>query len=459
MKKLAILSVVAFILTSCSNFGGSGELTGVEDRAPWYSPPPYGMVQVEKGNFRMGPSYQDVPWANTAQSKSVSVPAFWMDETEITNNEYRQFVHWVRDSLAYRLLGEQIDEYFISEDMYGEEIDPPYINWDMELFWEGEEENEILQDLYYPEHERFNRMKAIDPRKLNFEYFWIDYKQAARKSSYGNEVRRSYNYKTGQYDGEIYGLDGKRAPIKDRSSFIMRDMVNVYPDTLVWISDFSYSYNEPLSNMYFWHAAYDNYPVVGVTWKQASAFAIWRTNFMNSYLRGLGESFVQDYRLPMEAEWEYAARGNMDLAVYPWGGPYTRNDLGCFLANFKPLRGNYVSDGGLYTVAVGIYEANDYGLYDMAGNVSEWTANAFDESAYSFTHDMSPQRKFNALPDDPPSLKRKVVRGGSWKDIAYYLQNGSRTYEYQDSAKSYIGFRCVRTYMGRDNNEGKSNVY
>jgi hypothetical protein len=129
----------------------------------------------------MGPSDQDVPWASTAQSKSVSIAAFWMDETEITNNEYRQFVYWVRDSLAYRLLGEQIDQYLITEDAYGEAYDPPFINWTEPINWAGEEENTILEDLFYPQHERFYRRKDIDPRKLNYEYFWIDYKQAAQK--------------------------------------------------------------------------------------------------------------------------------------------------------------------------------------------------------------------------------------------------------------------------------------
>ncbi len=460
MKKIKVLifSILAMlILASCSS-SDTGELIGVQDRNPWYAPTPYGMVKVPQGNFRMGPSYQDVPWANTAQSKSVSVAAFWMDETEITNNEYRQFVYWVRDSLAYRLLGEQIDEYFISEDQYGEEIDPPFINWETELVWNGEEENEILKDMYYPEHERFNRMKQIDTRKLVYKYFWIDYQQAARKSNYGNQVRRSFNFKTGQYDGEIYNLEGRKVPVKDRSSYIMADEVNVYPDTLCWISDFTYSYNEPMASMYFWHAAYDDYPVVGVTWKQATAFSIWRTDYHNSFLRKEG-LFVQAYRLPTEAEWEYASRGGLDLSVYPWGGPYTRNVSGCFLANFKPMRGNYVVDGAMQTKQVGIYNANDYGLYDMSGNVSEWTSNAFDESAYSFTHDMNPMYVFHALPDDPPSLKRKVIRGGSWKDIAFYLQCGTRSYEYQDTAKCYIGFRCVRTYMGADDLKVKSNVY
>jgi formylglycine-generating enzyme required for sulfatase activity len=99
-------------------------------------------------------------------------------------------------------------------------------------------------------------------------------------------------------------------------------------------------------------------------------------------------------------------------------------------------------------MVVGSFEPSSYGVYDMAGNVAEWTANAYDESAYVFSHDLNPDYKYNAKPDDPPVMKRKVIRGGSWKDIAYYIQTGTRSYEYQDTAKAYIGFRCVRSYLG-----------
>lgn len=452
MKNLVSVSLILTVILFGCGSTENGELVGVQERAPFYDAAPYGMTYVPTGSYTMGPNDQDVPWALTNQSKTVSVAAFWMDETEVTNNEYRQFVYWVRDSLAYRMLGEQIDEFFISEDIYGEEIDPPMINWEEPIEWKDEEQNEILQEMYYPEHERFYRRKNIDVRKLMFEYFWVDYKQAAQKFSFDNESRRRFNNETFQYDGELFNEEGDKVRVKDRSSFIMRDVVNVYPDTLCWISDFTYSFNEPLSNMYFWHPSFDNYPVVGVSWRQARAFSIWRTMYMNSFMARLGQAFVQDYRLPKESEWEYAARGGLDHSMYPWGGYYTRNDLGCFIANFKPLRGDYVDDGGLQTVEVAMYSPNDYGLYDMAGNVSEWTNNAFDESAYSFTHDLNPDYTYNALPNDPPVLKRKVVRGGSWKDIGYYLQNGTRVYEYQDTSKSFIGFRNVRSHMGRDMN-------
>ncbi|RUT77715.1 SUMF1/EgtB/PvdO family nonheme iron enzyme [Ancylomarina longa] len=442
-KLLTILCVtVLLFLSSCGKRTGNGELVGAGQRGKWFEPKPYGMVSVPRGSFTMGPNDQDVAWALNATAKTVSVESFWMDETEITNNEYRQFVNWVRDSIARQLLGQQFEEFLIAEDQNGNPIDPPFINWDEKLEWDNEEYTEILDEMYLPAQERFFRNKEIDSRKLKYQYEWVDLKQAAKKSN-------RYNYETGEYEGMVDDYKGGRKKIEDRSSFIMKEALNIYPDTLCWIQDFTYSYNDPWTKQYFWHPGYDDYPVVGVSWKQATAFCIWRTRFHNSALKAEGDYPVQDYRLPTESEWEYAARGGLALNMYPWGGPYTRNDKGCFLANFKPLRGNYVDDGGLVTLPVGSYEPNEFGLYDMAGNVAEWTSGAYDESAYSFTHDMNPNYEYNALPDDPPALKRKVIRGGSWKDIGYYLQCATRTYEYQDTAKSYIGFRCVRTHLGK----------
>jgi formylglycine-generating enzyme required for sulfatase activity len=442
MKKIISFGFVfaLLIITSCSNYKG-GELTGVPGRARYFEPDPYGMIFVPQGSFTTGLNDQDVPWAQNSYARTVTVDPFWMDETEITNNEYRQFVFWVRDSIMRRMLGEVLDDFVISEDQFGNPIDPPALNWDIRIDFRDEEINETLNEIYYNDQERFYGRKEIDTRKLIYEYFWVDMKQAAKKSN-------RYNYETKEYEGFVTNADGERIEIQDRSNFIIRDLVNVYPDTLCWIADFTYSFNEPMTTRYFWHPAYDNYPVVGVTWKQASAFCIWRSNYLNAALTRSGQPPVHEYRLPLESEWEYAARGGLEHSMYPWGGYYTRNKEGCFLANFKPLRGNYIDDGGSITLAVGTYQPNEYGLYDMAGNVAEWTSNAYDESAYIFTHDLNPDYKYNALPDDPPVLKRKVIRGGSWKDIGYYLQNGARTYEYQDTAKSYIGFRCVRSYLG-----------
>ena len=81
----------------------------------------------------------------------------------------------------------------------------------------------------------------------------------------------------------------------------------------------------------------------------------------------------------------------------------------------------------------------------MAGNVAEWTSTAFYEAGYNAINDFNPELAYNARPDDPPVMKRKVIRGGSWKDVAYFIETSTRTFEYQDTAKSYVGFRCVRT--------------
>ncbi len=251
--------------------------------------------------------------------------------------------------------------------------------------------------------------------------------------------------------------------MRDRSVYVRKETIGVYPDTLCWIHDYTYSFNDPLTKQYFWHPAYDHYPVVGVNWKQARAFCIWRTELMNSYLRSQkGQASLAEFRLPTEAEWEWAALGGYSLNPYPWGGPYTRNEKGCFLANFKPLRGNYLADGGLRTIIVAHFPPNDWDLYDMAGNVAEWTNSAFDPLSYNLTWDMNPNYTYNSKEDDPPVMKRKVVRGGSWKDIAYYIQLSTRAYEYEDTTKSYIGFRTVQPYLGRnkgDNPNKASRVY
>lgn len=452
MKKLflkLLVPILPLLMLSCGN-SGNGELIGVQGRQIFYQPDPYGMVFIPMGSYTMGAADQDVPYALVHQPKTVSLQAYYIDETEITNNEYRQFVYWVRDSIARTLLGDLFPEdYLIEEDEYGNLIDPPRLNWDMEIIWDGEEEKEALEELYYPEHERFYRKRVLDPRKLNFEYYWIDYMAAAKKDF------SQTNNEAGSWANRPQGL-------RDRSVFIRKEVINVYPDTLSWIHDYAYSFNEPMAQSYFSHPAYDHYPVVGVSWKQAKAFCVWRTNMMNSYLRGNGEATVNEFRLPSEAEWEWAARGGLDHSPYPWGGPYVRNTEGCFLGNYKPLRGDYVDDGGLHTVIVGHYAPNDFGVYDMAGNVSEWTNDAFDESSYNFTWDLNPSYQYNAKESDPPVLKRKVIRGGSWKDIGYYMQVSARSFEYQDTAKCYVGFRCVQTYLGRqkdDNLSAASNVY
>jgi len=450
MKKLlfSCIILVNLILTSCGN-QANGELVGTF-REPFFQEDPYGMLFIPLGAFHMGPSDQDINYSLNAQKKVVSVQSFYMDETEITNDEYRQLVNHVRDSLGLTVMGENEPEKFLFDEGEYEQR----LNWDREVPWEDEEYIDDLATLFLEEgDERFYRRKQLDTRKLNFEYWWIDFKGAAAKTN-----RYSYdNIKDAQLGSKSWSYGNG---IKDRGDFIMREVINVYPDTLAWVHDFTYSWNEPMTDMYFWHPTYDHYPVVGVSWEQARAFCVWRTRLMNNWRQQRGMVIVNDFRLPTEAEWEYSSRGTFDQSPYPWGGPYIRNSRGCFLGNFKPLRGNYVDDGGLHTIIVAHYWPNGFGLYDMAGNVSEWTSNTFDEAAYNFAHDLNMDYRYQASEDDPISLKRKVIRGGSWKDLGYYMQTGTRTYEYKDTSKCYVGFRCVQTYLGRKKDDTRaSQIY
>lgn len=467
MKKIGLSVFVIAVLASCSS-SDHGELVGVQNRPQWYPTQPYGMVFIPQGSYNMGQSDPDVPAAYSAPVKTVSISPFYMDQTEITNNEYRQFVNWVRDSIVrYRLAEAMIEGYEYVD--YNEIPDPTFyqeyvamnapdsltrhLNWSEPLIWEkydypSVEYTEVVESIYVPFEERFLGAGMIDARQLNYVYFWVDKLKASRKQN-----RVSYDYGDKNRDGETFSYRDYIKDTKersDRSSFFEKDVINIYPDTLVWISDFSYSFNEPMHDKYFWHPAYDDYPVVGVSWKQASAFCNWRSKYRRDYLNSAGAPQEHEFRLPTEAEWEYAARGGSELTTYPWGGPYATNSSGCFLANFKPLRGNLTADGGFYPVKATTYSPNGYNLYCMGGNVSEWTSTAYNEASYHYVTDFNPDFKFNAPESESETLKRKVIRGGSWKDVAFYMQNGSRDYEYQDTTKSYIGFRTVQSFLGRD---------
>jgi formylglycine-generating enzyme len=421
---------------------GNGELIGAKSWGHWKETAPFGMVFIHRGTLTIGPNDQD-PASSVQPTRTVSIEAFWMDDTEITNIEYRQFIHWVRDSIARRMLGDQYPEYLITEDRQGNPIEPPVINWREKIRWDEPDYVTAMQGLFMPENERFMGRQEIDARKLFYSYSWIDYKQAARGIN-------KYNFVTNKYEGTVVDSLGKEVAVENRRSFIFHDNVNVYPDTLCWIRDFTYSYNEPWTTRYFWHPGFDDYPVVGVSWKQAKAFCSWRSKIQSDYLSSRGKPGLMEYRLPTETEWEYAARGGKKFSMYPWGSYYIRDVEGVFLANFKPLRGNYVEDGGIATMRVGSYDPNDFGLYDMSGNAAEWTINAYDESGYVLMNDLNPSYEYNAKPDDPEVMKRKVIRGGSYKDIAFYNQISTRSYEYQDTTKSFIGFRCVRSSFGNE---------
>lgn len=425
---LVAIVAITFSTSSCKMLSGKkrsgslpndGQLHGVAPGSKWTLPKPPGMVYIPPGTFHMGPSDEDMNYAYTARNKQVSQSGFWMDATEITNNEYRQFTNWVRDSIAAKLMG------FVKQGPDGNEI----VDWKKAttIKWGDKATIEKIDAIIVTPDNRLFGKKELDAKKIIFQSEVFDYKAAA--------INRDVTI--------------------PRSAFIIRQQIPIYPDSLCWVRDFAYSYNEPMAQKYFSHPAFGNYPVVGVSWKQATAFCEWRTHYLNSFLESKKRVTESDFRLPNESQWEYAARGGRSQSPYPWGGPYLRNKKGCLLANFKPGRGNYPEDGGFYTVRADAYWPNDFGLYNMAGNVSEWTSSLYYEGGYNFQHDMNPDIRWNAKDSDPPRMKRKVLRGGSWKDVGHFLQTSTRNYEYQDTAKSYIGFRCVIDLPSSSGRRGK----
>ncbi|QXP63182.1 gliding motility lipoprotein GldK [Polaribacter sp. HaHaR_3_91] len=457
MKKAAIFALLIVVFYSCGS-NDRGELVGVKSNKKWFSEKPFGMALIPGGAFTMGKQDEDLIGTMNSPTKTVTLRPYYMDETEITNNEYKEFVQWVRDSVVRTRLGYQqefasmmgtpdpngalpsggINDYafavlkdttganayekYMYENYTSLELDSDSVrplNWENDIIWEKEDFPdanyvEVMDTLFVARDEAVDGVRTFNVKYLKYKYTWFDRDNAARQG--GN-----------------------------RKDFVKHEKLNIYPDTTVWVKDFSYSYNDPMHQDYFYHQSYGDYPVVGVNWGQATAFCNWRTKKKNNYLKSRKNSIgVPDFRLPTEAEWEYAARGGLEFATYPWGTGNTTTDRGCFLANFKPVRGDYAVDGALYTMEAKSFNANDYGLYNMAGNVSEWTNTAYNLSSYYMASTMNPNV-------EDRKNKRKIIRGGSWKDVAYFLEVSSRDYEYADTARSYIGFRTVQNYIGTTN--------
>lgn len=449
MRVQKILPLVAMVLLMASCNKPAGELVGVGNAKNFREANPYGMLFIKKGSFMMGANTQSAVFEQPDNILMTTVEAFWMDETEVTNTEYMQFVQWVRDSIARTLLVEDDKEQFALIPRDGE-LDPNdfKLNWKPKIPWDkrGEDEDgQALNAMFYSDG------STLNTNRLHYRYQWVNYDQAAlpqnkfdvASSRYPRNAKVRVDTSMVNEDFEIRDSTIIRT-LREPNDLITKKIISVYPDTLVWVRDFQYSFNDPLLHMYFSHPGYAEYPVVGVTWEQAHAFCNWRTHYYLSQ----NKERVNEYRLPTEAEWEYAARGGRKMAMYPWGGNYARDAKGCYFANFKPFRGSYNDDMGTTTVRVATYRPNDFGLYDMAGNVAEWTSSSYTKMNNSSVHDMNPTYEYMARKDDPDILKRKVVKGGSWKDISYFLQCGVRSYEYQYESRPYIGFRCVRSYIG-----------
>src|SRR5580658_4460002 len=427
------------------------------------------------------------------------------------------------------------------------------------------------------------------PRRVTVNSFYIDQTEVA------NIHYREYLY----WVDQVFDADEYKA-VRDEA----------LPDTLVWRSELAY--NEPMVEYYFRHPSYNYYPVVGVTWRQAHDFCLWRSDRVNEKalvdkgfinknslknIQGLGQEnfntkayllgeyqatpgvaakskknplknpngtprtqvsfedgiLLPDYRLPTEAEWEYAALGYIsqnplasskdgkrgeelvvNKQVYSWGNNNI-NGLrdtkhgswqGTFLANFKRGSGDNMgvagglNDNAVYTAPVTSYYPNGFGLYNMSGNVSEWVGDVYRPLSSIDVDDVSPYRgnkyqtidmgkenkaerdslgriKYRDITDDESKNRRnyqkgdvinyldgdslvigvkynadtsnkygygfttlisdksRVVKGGSWNDRAYWLSPGTRRFLEEDQASSTVGFRCAMDRVGSPAGNGR----
>lgn len=447
-----------------------GEVTGIGSGRGFTEPTPYGMTMVNRGSLKMGIANGDSLWGNVAPVKDISVDGFWMDETEVSNSKYRQFVMWVRDSILRTRLADPAyggdESYLITEDKNGDPI-TPVINWKKPLPRKPNEDQMRAYESLYNTNPVTGE-KLIDASQLTYRYEIYDYTTAALRRNRMRAEERNLNTDVIVNPDEVVMITKDTAYINDEGKIIRETInrplsgpwdflhtyiVNIYPDTTCWVNDFPNSDNEMYLRNYFSNPVYNDYPVVGVTWEQANAFCAWRTDFLLKGLSGQAK-YVQRYRLPSEAEWEYAARGK-DGTEFPWENQDVKNGDGCFYANFKPDRGNYTKDGNLITSKTGIYSPNSHGLYDMAGNVAEWTSTIYTEAGVEAMNDLNPKLEYNAATEDPYRLKKKSVRGGSWKDPESFIRSAWRSWEYQNQPRAYIGFRCVRSLASPSSQNGK----
>jgi sulfatase modifying factor 1 len=195
MKKNLIIIVLTILLVACNK--PAGELTGLGTKGKFFEPQPYGMVFIKRGSFMMGANDQSAIGAINDKSVNVSVDAFWMDETEITNDKYKQFVYWVRDSIVLRsLVVAGKDEYRMKFKNQTDDATPETarLNWRMRIPWntKDEEIRTILESMYYKDNNALGFRKQIDPNKLQYKYEWVNYDQAALP-------KNKYNVNTGAY--------------------------------------------------------------------------------------------------------------------------------------------------------------------------------------------------------------------------------------------------------------------
>lgn len=500
---------------------------------------PPGMVYIPGGSVTIKYSQSST---DTNSKKRVSLSSFYIDKTEVTNQQYRMFTEWVIDSIAI--------VNYLKEDKYF--LDPPPGGYKDESTTTATTttDTSVVKDTLATALGSETPAPVTTPSVTT---------SSAVTDSTGKLVRRRINWSKVRhkdiFESDDDAIKAKIAPMFDpvtgkikeelyvysfnyvkatgtnknvKIGEIATEPINIYPDEKVWFKDMANSQVDILVENYFTQPPFDDYPVVGVTWKQARAFAAWRshTNWEYANIAEYLKYYRLQYSLPSEAQWVYAAGKDIrntkqpqmvvepdidttpvvsdsamaaaalapvsDSAALASAAPVVdsastkvaasdedggkkkkknkkkkkeeevveevaaapapkadknsmvdRDRSGSLLVNFKQEEGDYTEDGANFTLPVMSYAPNEYGVYNMVGNVAEWVLDAYSPSAFAFVSDINPVLMYDADMKDAEAMKRKVIRGGSFVSNAKALSPFTRDYQLQDEVHCYVGFRCV----------------
>ena len=270
---VASMAFAACMGTKSNAMANGSELVGVRGASAGETAP-FGMVAVNRGSLKIGLEENDTLWGSAFPRRDISVDGFWMDQYEVSNAKYRQFVYWVRDSIIRERLADPAyggdETYKIEEDRYGEPV-APHLNWNKPIPSERratEDELRAIESVYVTHPIDGTRM--LDASQMNYRYEIYDYAMAAKRKYRLDPRQRDLNTDNQVDENEVVMIskdtawiddDGKivrqtiTRPLSGPWDFLNTYIVNVYTDTTCWVNDFDNADNERYMKLYFSHSA------------------------------------------------------------------------------------------------------------------------------------------------------------------------------------------------------------